>query len=264
VNWSEIVEANVQYASMWKVLAGDRPRADLVDRPGMAVCWADSPFPFWNALFLTEQSISAETLRLRLNDAAVYMQKKRHDGLVYICEEYLTGAAKSTLPGILDDARLEFALPITGMVGDILPVEATALPLLRFERATNDRILQDYADMNSEGYGFPLEAGRAGLEGSQFWKEVAFAYVGYVKDLPVSAAAAIVNDGLLYLALVATRPQAQRQGFSEATVRYALSEAHKATGLRRTLLHATDAGAPVYRRVGYHRTMNMLTFKPMA
>jgi putative transposase len=26
VNWSEIVEANVQYASMWKVLAGDRPQ----------------------------------------------------------------------------------------------------------------------------------------------------------------------------------------------------------------------------------------------
>jgi hypothetical protein len=171
------------------------------------------------------------------------MREKQHDVLVYLCEEYLTGAAENALHGILDDARLDSALPITGMVGDILPVEAAAQPLLRFERTADDKVLQDYADMKSEGYGFPLEAGQAGLEGSQFWK-VAFAYVAYLKDQPVSAAAAIVNDGLIYLALVATRPPAQRNGFSEATVRHALSEAHKVTGLQRTLLHATDTGEP--------------------
>lgn len=259
---SEIVECNVQYASMWKVLAGDRAGADLQDRPGLSVSWADSPFPFWNAIFLTEQLTDASVLRSRVRDAAAYMRDRTQDGLMYLCEDYLRGAAKDALPAILAEEKMAFAMPITGMVGDILPVETTTRPGLRLERVTSENHLQDFADMNSAGYGFAPEAGRAGLRGSKFWKQTAFAYVGYVDDRPVSASAAIVNDGMLYLALVATRPDAQRKGYGEATVRHALSEAHKATGLRRTILHATDAGAPVYQRVGYHRSTRLLTYKP--
>jgi GNAT superfamily N-acetyltransferase len=261
---SEIVESNVQFASVWKVLIQNGPQTDLTDRPGITVCWADSPFPFWNALFLTEQLTSADILRDRIADATTYMHSKQYGGLLYLCEDYLTGAAKDSLQEILVDEKLEFALPLTGMVGDILPFTTTVNPFLSFRRASNEQILQDFADMNSEAYGFPLEAGRAGLAGSLFWKESAFAYVGYVDNRPVSAAAAIVNDGLLYLALVATRPEFQRRGFAETTIRHALSEAYKKTGLQRTLLHATDAGAPVYQRLGYHRTTNFMTYKPIA
>jgi len=259
---SEIIESNRLYVSMWKVLAGDRPGADLVDRPGLAVCWADSPFPFWNAVFLTEETADPALLRRRVLDAARYMQGKRHGGLVYVCEDYLHGDARTALPAIIEEAELDFVLRVTGMVGDILPVEARPHPALKLLRASSDAVLRDYADINSDGYGFPLEAGRAGLEGSHLWKEEAFAYVGYVGGEPVSASAAIVHDGIIYLALVATRPAAQRNGYAEATVRHALSQAHAATGLTRTILHASDAGAPVYRRVGYHPTTVFLTYKP--
>jgi hypothetical protein len=37
-------------------------------------------------------------------------------------------------------------------------------------------------------------------------------------------------------------------------VRQALQAAHEATGIRRTVLHATEAGYPVYLRLGYHPT----------
>jgi hypothetical protein len=38
---------------------------------------------------------------------------------------------------------------------------------------------------------------------------------------------------------------------------------YEATGLRRTILHATDTGFPVYQQVGYHRTTKFLTYKPV-
>jgi GNAT superfamily N-acetyltransferase len=257
----EITESNVQYVSMWKVLAGDRPNADLTDRPGLSMCWADSPFPFWNAVFLTEEISDATLLRDRLNEASRYVGSKRHDGLIYICEDYLLGQAKKDLDAILASEKLQFALDITGMVGDILPLASPTYPSsLKFLRVTDEAALQLYADINSEGYGFPLDAGRAGLGGSRFWKETAFAYIGYEDGKAVSTASAIVNGGQLYLALVATRPDAQRRGFGAATVRHALQAAYDATGLRRTTLHATDAGFPVYQRVGYHRTTKFMTY----
>ncbi|MFM0075951.1 GNAT family N-acetyltransferase [Paraburkholderia sediminicola] len=260
---SEILESNDQYVSMWKVLAGDRKGADLRDRAGLSVCWADSPFPFWNALFLNETISDRDLLRVRLRMSHTYMLPKRHSGLVYVCEGLLNGAAREHLDAIAASESLTFALDITGMAGDILPLEVgIPHPVLDFARVESETALQAYADINSEGYGFPLEAGRSGLGGSTFWKKVAFAYIGYQNGEPVSTAAAILNDGQIYLALVATRPDVQRRGFGEATVRYALNAAYHATGITRTTLHATDAGFPVYQRVGYHRTTVFKTYKP--
>jgi predicted GNAT family acetyltransferase len=57
--------------------------------------------------------------------------------------------------------------------------------------------------------------------------------------------------------LVATAPEAQLKGYGEATTRKALFEGAKATGLTRTALHATMAGAPVYQRIGYRKVATM-------
>ena len=127
---------------------------------------------------------------------------------------------------------------------------------------TDEAKLQAYADINSEAYGFPLEWARSGLLESTRWKEETYTYLGYECSVPMSAASVVVNDGSLYLALVATRPSAQRKGYAEAMVRHALQAAYEATELKRTILHATDAGFPVYRRVGYHRTVTFMAYKP--
>jgi GNAT superfamily N-acetyltransferase len=124
----------------------------------------------------------------------------------------------------------------------------------------DDAGLQDCADVNSRAYGFSLEAGRAGIVGSKLWKEDAFTFVGYESGRPVSAASVIVNDGQLDLALIAAISKAQRKGHGEATVRHVLQQAHLATGLKRTNLHATDAGAPVYSRIGYDGTTRFLGY----
>jgi GNAT superfamily N-acetyltransferase len=146
------------------------------------------------------------------------------------------------------------------MAGEILPLQTSLHSSLQIKR-TDEAGLLDYADVNCEAYGFPLEWGRSGLSGSTLWTEKAYSFLGYEND---RAASAIANDGCLYLALVATRPDLQRKGYAEAVVRPALQAAHEATGLKRTILHATDAGYPVYQRVGYHRTANLRAYKVAA
>jgi GNAT superfamily N-acetyltransferase len=261
---TEVIESIEQYVSMWKVLVGELPDVDLADKPGLSVSWADNAFPFWNAIFLTEQLEDADLLASRLKEASVYMREKRHGGLLYVCQDYLSGAAEKSLQRLLDKQKLEFALPLTGMAGDIFPLQRRSYPELRMERVTDEAELQVYANLNCEAYGFPSEWGHSAFKGSKLWKESAYTYLGYEGDLPVAAASAIVNDGCLYLALVATRPDRRGNGYADAVVRHALQTAHEATGLKRTILHATDAGFPVYTRVGYHRTATIMTYKPAA
>ena len=128
------------------------------------------------------------------------------------------------------------------MSGDFLPIPEPNHPRLRFVRVTTEDELMAYADLNSRAYGMPLEAGRDGLGGSALWKSGMYTFLGLEDGVPVSAAATVETNGCLFLALVATAPEAQRKGYGEATVRKALFEGAKATGLTRTVLHATMAG----------------------
>jgi predicted GNAT family acetyltransferase len=68
-------------------------------------------------------------------------------------------------------------------------------------------------------------------------------------------------DGLRYVALVATHPEHQRRGYADAAMRRALEVAAAAKGKCPTFLHATEAGRPVYTRMGYravsHHTLYM-------
>jgi predicted acetyltransferase len=83
-----------------------------------------------------------------------------------------------------------------------------------------------------------------------------------VDGKPVASSATFNVDGRMYVGLVATLPEMQRRGYAEAVMRKSLEECAKETGQTRTILHATDAGRPVYLRMGYHDTSKFVAYMP--
>lgn len=251
---SEIVESNHQFASVGKFIASDKVGADLHDRNGIAMCWSASPLIFFNTFFLAERVTDPAELKRHLHFAADYLRSKSQPGLFFMCDDFLGDNVQPQRDAALEEAGLVPALGTIGMVGDILSFERAAeCPGLEFKRVTDEETLRSFADINSYAYAFPLELMRGGLEGSSLWKERAFCYVGYHDGKAVSTTAVIANEGHLYVAFVATHPDAQRRGFAAATMRRALEEAYQATGLHRTSLHSTDMGFSVYAKMGYRR-----------
>ncbi|MFK0115299.1 GNAT family N-acetyltransferase [Streptomyces sp. NPDC090994] len=241
-----------QLATVWRAMVLDRtPGADVRDLPGIAVRWADSRFAFWNCVTLTEVKADAALLARRLAQAADVMRSKRHPGFLWLFEDLLDDGARAALDDAAGRAGLRLAFPGTGMAGDLLPVPDPGHPDLTFVRVSTDDHLTAYADLNSRAYGFPLDEGRDGLAGSALWKNDVYAYLALREGVPVACAGAVPADGRLFVALVATDPQWQRRGYGEAVTRKALHEGARATGLTRATLHATEAGAPVYPRIGF-------------
>lgn len=249
----EAIESVQQLAATWKTFVTDYGPADVRDLPGMSIRWADSTFPFWNCITLTEQGIDQRGLEKRLGAAVDYMRGKCEAGFLWLFEDLLDAAAQSALPGAVEQAGLALSFTGFGMCADIADLAEPAAPGLTFVRVSTEAQLLAYADLNSRAYAMPLEAGRDGLQGSDLWKNEVFAYLGLQDGIPVSCAATVQTNGRLFLALVATAPEAQGKGFGEATVRKALYEGARATGLTQAVLHATPAGAPVYARIGFRR-----------
>jgi predicted GNAT family N-acyltransferase len=61
----------------------------------------------------------------------------------------------------------------------------------------------------------------------------------------------ILVDGYRYVALVATHPDHQRRGYADVVMRRALELSDQTYPDRPKVLHASDAGRPVYERMGY-------------
>ena len=78
-----------------------------------------------------------------------------------------------------------------------------------------------------------------------------FGTLDYVAGAPASGAFAVPIDDALYVAWVASAKRYRRLGLAELVIRTSLEDARKATGIERTILHATEDGVSVYRRMGY-------------
>ncbi len=238
----------------------DFPGSDIRDLDGLAVCWADVPFAFWDVMFLAEPILTTQGLREQLRSASSYMRGKRQAGFLVLADELLQLTPEDA-KAVLEEERFTYAMRMRGMDGDVRAFSpASPVAGLEIRRVTDDAMLEAYALLNCEAYSMPPAIAASSL--TPLWREPAFSYIGYVDGQPVSASSTIVHDGHLYVGLVATHESHRRRGYAEALLRHSVGQAHQATGITRTTLDATDAGFPTYLRIGYKHTSTLHAYVP--
>ena len=256
---AEVLESNGVFISVWRQLAESFPNAEIATRDGLAIGWPDVPLTMYNNIFLMRNIEGPEILAARVHEAASFARTKRHIGLITVCRELLGDQARFEVDAIFESEGYVPATQLTGMIGNILPLTAPDHPDLRIERAEDDGLT--VTDINCLAYGFALETGRGSLLRTSFWQG-AFPYVAFRGERAVATATVIVQRECLYLAHVATVPEAQEKGYAHAVVRHALQRAHESTGLRRTILHSTQAGYSLYDGLGYHASAHFTCYAP--
>jgi GNAT superfamily N-acetyltransferase len=252
-------ESNALFISVWRLFAESFHNADITTRDGLVISWPDVPLPVYNNIFFTGNLHDPAILAARVSEAALFARTKRQPGFITVCHDLLSGRARTEIDAILARERYVPAMPLTGMAGDLLPLPAPGHSALHIERAEDNGLV--LTDINCIAYGFPLETGRASLPQASLWQD-AFPYVAFEEDRAVATATTFVHRDCLYLALVATVPDARGKGYAQTIVRHSLQRAHEATGFTRTLLHATNAGYPVYGRLGYRAAAQFTCYLP--
>ncbi|MDX2149211.1 MAG: GNAT family N-acetyltransferase [Bryobacteraceae bacterium] len=245
-----LLESNQQAAGAWKEFARRSETGVIVEHDGVIAAFSGGPIPFFNAQFLPEPCRDATEFERRARAAAAYGKASGLPWIFFLCHEWAPENAIEIATG----AGLSPMMPLTGMVATELAPPRRALPPMEIVSAAGDKRVQDQVFLlNAAAYGMPGEAMLA-ANTNGFFAEGMYSAVGYVDGTPVSTATTFAVEGVLYVALVATHPDHQGKGYAEAVMRESLRMASQATGLTRTVLHASDAGHPVYLRMGYRDT----------
>ena len=247
---NEVEESVAQAIGAWRAYAAPLPAHEFQEQPGLSIAWGNADLAFYNAIFLTDRLAGSADRAVR------FMGERKVPGMLLLCEslasEHLAGG------GLPPDLVVSFEL--TGMASDRLVPPVAPRPLPEYRRTNNSELAAALSDINSHAYGSDVESGRAVMANPLLWGGDTWGYVAFEGDRPVASAATFLIDGRLYVALVATEPDAQRRGYAEGVMRYSLAEASAATGVSRMVLHATAAGRPIYERMGFHDTARFTAY----
>jgi len=219
--------------------------AVLVDDGALHVSLSLLPHFVLNAITLTEPVDSAGLA------GAIARAKDHARGvpgawMLMVCDGWLP----SDGAGMLEAAGFVPAMRTTGMAAaELAPRRRGAPEDLAVRTETDTEQVRNLFDVNSRAYGMPLEAGRDSVREGLFSNS--WTAVGSVGEETVSVTAVYRVGDCLYVAWVATLPGHEGKGYAETVIRRALEDAEAATGVRRTVLHATGAGQPLYSSMGY-------------
>ena len=247
---NDLGESNSQLIGAWSYFANRVSGGVVEELGGVTAAFCRVPIAFFNIAFLVEPVSGPEEWEDRLRRACVWCERQNVPWL-FCCAESAGQAVPGALERALERAGLAPMMPLTGMIADELLPPARRLPELEYHLARDPQTTRWMGLLNQQAYGMPADSGLEGDFNDAVFGPDAYGVVGWHDGAPVSCTATILVAGRLYVAYVATPPQHQRRGYAEAVMRRSLEEAARERGWRRSVLHATDAGRPVYARMGY-------------
>jgi GNAT superfamily N-acetyltransferase len=249
------------FVDAFSLLASRVPGSRCEPYPGGTAAWSGTPLPFLNNCFVdapvagaTDRAAALATLRRHLDAVLYYAAARGQPWFAVVCTDRLPAGWQD----VVAEAGLHVAMPVTGMVAEALLPPRRPPPDLSLRRVGDEASRRAVAELHDRAYDVP--AGLCDcLAGAGLWPDDVFGVVGSVGGEAVSTATAWAQGEALYVAMVATHPGHGRRGYGERVMREALRLAGAATGRdpavrARTILHATDAGRPVYAAMGYRDT----------
>jgi hypothetical protein len=142
-----------------------------------------------------------------------------------------------------------------GMWVDLMCMDETLKipPNFRLEVVHDERMLNDFISLLISVFHMPVA-------GAESWRETALAigmdrlpytfYVGYLDDQPVAINAIMLGGGVAGAYAVGVIPEMQRRGLGKAVTVLPFAEA-RVQGCRIGVLFSSEAGYPVYQKIGF-------------
>ncbi|MCU0255653.1 MAG: GNAT family N-acetyltransferase [Vicinamibacterales bacterium] len=237
-----------QFTAAWQLMCSRSPSPSFGAGDGVEYVFSGLPVAFFNVAVVTQHGVSADALKSHGRLACEWAAGKGVPWLFVVTHEALEAGVDPT--AVLDDCGLAPMMPLTGMLAQRVPPLARIPDSLDLATPQDDAGCAAILDVNGAAYAMDLEAAKVMAGQRSFW-EGQFPVLGLVDGKPVCCAAALMVDGHRYVAMVATEPGQQRRGYADAAMRHALEMSAQAHGELPTVLHATEAGRPVYQRMGY-------------
>jgi GNAT superfamily N-acetyltransferase len=230
----------------WALMTGRFSNHRIEAAGGVATTFANRPLAFFNLSMLDRPLVEADAFRDALGVARTRASACRHSSFLALCGDW----APPSWEDLSAQAGWLRAMSLVGMAAQRLLPPRRPGPSLAFRPIGDPATALDLGLVNALAYEMPPETFDCVAE-MALWNGASFGAVGYDDGRPVACAATFLVGEIIYVAMVACAPGLHGRGYGEATMRWAIDQAQLAIGPRPIRLHATAAGLPLYRSMGF-------------
>jgi len=255
---TDLVSLSIQqFSEAWRLMCFEAPGSTRHDDDGLQCIFSGVPVAFFNVGLVMDRSLSGAALEARGQQAVAFASGKDVPWLFIITSEALEPGVDAA--AVLEAQGLAPIMTLTGMLADRVGPNSRTPDGLDLTRPPDEPSCSALLDVNSAAYAMDLGPAKSLMGQPEFWAPH-FPVLGLAGGAPACTSAVMMVDGYRYVALVATDPAHQRRGYADAAMRQSLEDAARVHGEVPTFLHATDAGRPVYERMGYRAVSTHTVF----
>ena len=238
-----LAAADANMRTTWRAVSQAGPSPAMVERDGVLLLSSGLPVGIFNPAFVWHVPDDATAL---VEEITEHYRALALPYLLYFRDEHdrdhhLYDAA--TAAGLTEHYRPPL------MVMDPI-VEAPTLPTGVEIVTVDESNLDDYLRVLAESFGMPVELGRVAFPASLLSVPSMTSFLALVDGEPASTSAASVTGDIGGVYNVATLPSFRGRGVGAATT-WAAVAAGASAGAIRSILQASEAGRPVYERMGF-------------
>ncbi len=248
-------ESNAVFVDAWDALNSGSAGFESCRGGLVEVSWGGVPVVFFNLAVTARTPSSAGEFEVAALDTSAWTAARTLPWLFAVCHETM-GELMPEAGRTLERLGLAPMMALTGMAAEEVSPPHREPPAGRCRTESDAQAPDLMLRLNEAAYQMPLgESGSLAMERPGWWAPPRrMATVLEAEGRPAGCAAVVDVGGLRYVALVATHPDLRRRGYADAAMRDVLARSLAAGLGPRTYLHATEAGRPVYERMGYTAT----------
>jgi len=191
------------------------------------------------------------TLEQRLVEIAHYFKTRSPRWSLWVCEDLLDQTVRRRARQTIGDFGLRAISHPPGMLAPALLPPVTELPPIDLQPVGTGALQRAFTEITSLAFEIPIGIAQAVYAQDTAWQGPYRGFVGLVGGRPVSIVAVVHAGDALGVYSLATHPSWRRRGYGEATMRAAVAQMVRATGVACVVLQSTEAGYSLYKRMGF-------------
>jgi len=227
---------------------------DVTSLPGATAIFCGLNYGVFNIALLdkpVERGWRQPGFEDRLSAVSAYFKDKKANWSFWLCEDFLDTAAQKRARQMLNQAGLRPISYPPGMLAPTLAPPKRPLPTIELRPVNDAELRQAFSDITSLCFEIPVAISHRVYTPARAWNGAYQGFVGFANGRPISIVATVTSAGVIGIYSLGTHPDYRGQGYGEATMRAAVAITALKTGLERVVLQSTEAGYPLYRRMGF-------------
>jgi GNAT superfamily N-acetyltransferase len=241
------LDRNLRSAMRFFGRATGRGEIQTLDRAECVYSGLD--YGVFNIAFLTQALASNRELAAILDECRNYYLRRRVRWSFWLCEDLLPPASRRASRDLFTAIAMRPISQAPAMVAGDLAPPLRSLPEIDCRPVRDSATRSAFVALTSECFDIPPPVSRAVYEPELAWNGDYRGFVGFLRGHPVSMVAVVRTEGALGVYSLGTSPEFRRRGCAEALLRSALAARLPGELL---VLESTEAGYPLYRRMGFH------------